>query len=491
MRILKFKNTLNSLVLMLIVLSFSACSKSNIEKAENDNTINTDEQIQEISAETNISESEDDILKTDYKEFYDQLSPFGEWVEVSSEEINISENSSQNSENQSSLNSNPGIIKKISLANLLGINDAVAADINVSTFFVWKPAPDMAVSVSAGTEQPAYVPYSNGQWLNTEQGWYFKAPTPHEEIVHHYGRWINSPALGWVWVPGNVWAPAWVDWRVNDNYIAWTPVPPSIRIVAGEIPPVYVTEYDYVVVEKKYFFEPVIYKYTVYEPETIVLVKSMKRPKGLVLVNNMIINRGPEIEIFDPVIISTIPVVKIHKVKDFKKIGFKEKEIYTYTPVFKKIKNKNQVKYSYFKPEKFSTFKDAHNNFVITKEKNSAGNKNSNREINKENNYKEKDSKFEFGWKKENNKNNDVKKNNKQKFEKSKDSYNEKVIKNDMPRQKIKNDDAPKKKNENRNEKFKNESIKKNENNKPDSQNRNKSDENRQNRKQTSKQNKK
>ena len=32
--------------------------------------------------------------------------------------------------------------------------------------------------------------------------------------------------LGWVWVPGTVWAPSWCEWRVDDGFTGWAPLPP-------------------------------------------------------------------------------------------------------------------------------------------------------------------------------------------------------------------------------------------------------------------------
>ena len=33
--------------------------------------------------------------------------------------------------------------------------------------------------------------------------------------------------FGWVGVPGNEWAPAWVSWRKSDDYVGWAPLPPE------------------------------------------------------------------------------------------------------------------------------------------------------------------------------------------------------------------------------------------------------------------------
>ena len=45
--------------------------------------------------------------------------------------------------------------------------------------------------------------------------------------VYHYGRWAFEPQMGWYWVPGRVWAPAWVSWRRSNDYVGWAPLPPE------------------------------------------------------------------------------------------------------------------------------------------------------------------------------------------------------------------------------------------------------------------------
>ncbi|HSM96639.1 MAG TPA: DUF6600 domain-containing protein, partial [Rhizomicrobium sp.] len=43
----------------------------------------------------------------------------------------------------------------------------------------------------------------------------------------HYGRWVNDPDDGWLWIPGYVWSPGWVVWRHNGRYTGWMPMPPD------------------------------------------------------------------------------------------------------------------------------------------------------------------------------------------------------------------------------------------------------------------------
>lgn len=72
-------------------------------------------------------------------------------------------------------------------------------------------------------------PYSDGRWEWTRHGWYWVSYEPFGWATYHYGRWYQDDYYGWVWMPDNVWAPAWVEWRYNDAYIGWAPLPPYAR----------------------------------------------------------------------------------------------------------------------------------------------------------------------------------------------------------------------------------------------------------------------
>lgn len=69
-------------------------------------------------------------------------------------------------------------------------------------------------------------PYGDGRWEWTKHGWYWESYEPFGWATYHYGRWFYDDYYGWVWMPDNVWAPAWVEWRYNDDYIGWAPLPP-------------------------------------------------------------------------------------------------------------------------------------------------------------------------------------------------------------------------------------------------------------------------
>jgi hypothetical protein len=100
--------------------------------------------------------------------FYDQLSPYGRWIEYG------------------------------------------------SYGWVWTP-----YDVSVG-----WRPYTVGHWAYTEWGWTWVSDEPWGWAAYHYGRWAFDADYGWLWIPGEVWAPAWVAWRYGDDWVGWAPLPP-------------------------------------------------------------------------------------------------------------------------------------------------------------------------------------------------------------------------------------------------------------------------
>jgi hypothetical protein len=102
------------------------------------------------------------------EQFYDALSPYGEWLEID------------------------------------------------AGFHAWRPT-----HVEYG-----WRPYLHGRWAWTDYGWYWNSNEPFGWATYHYGRWYFDDNYGWVWVPDRTWGPAWVEWRYNDDYLGWAPLPP-------------------------------------------------------------------------------------------------------------------------------------------------------------------------------------------------------------------------------------------------------------------------
>lgn len=114
-------------------------------------------------------------MEVTYQSFYDELSPYGRWV------------------------SYPGY------------------------GYVWMP------TVSYG-----FRPYAtNGHWVYTDMGWAWSSNYAWGWAAFHYGRWFYDGSYGWMWMPGQEWAPAWVSWRKSPEYYGWAPLGPNISISVG------------------------------------------------------------------------------------------------------------------------------------------------------------------------------------------------------------------------------------------------------------------
>jgi hypothetical protein len=371
-------NKINFKIPLFAILALICTISISCKTSDNTNTTKSDEAVKDTVAQSDLNETQEDLLTVDYKQFYDELAPHGEWIEVTSADLKSEEQPTSAGEEEDELNQllkdRSASFPKVTFGQLFGVNDAVAADVNVGTFFVWRPDPSMAVSIVNGDPSltigtpavppavvvaPVYRPYTNGQWIATDEGWYFKAPTPQEEIVHHYGRWAYSPTMGYVWVPGRVRSPAWVDWREDEDNIAWTPIPPDVYVVNNIVQPVPVYEDRYVVVEKRYFIEPVVTQYVYVDK---IKVKKMKHLKGLYVRDRVLVNSGPEYTVIERFTGRTITPYKVVTINNgFRNTWIENNRVNTFAPVFTKVKGNKNRTMVVTHPEKFNKFQEVWN----------------------------------------------------------------------------------------------------------------------------------
>lgn len=78
---------------------------------------------------------------------------------------------------------------------------------------VWRPY------VSVG-----WRPYHYGSWVHGPSGYLnWVSDEPWGWVPYHYGRWAFTSMYGWVWLPGQLYAPAWVYWAFGPSYVGWVP----------------------------------------------------------------------------------------------------------------------------------------------------------------------------------------------------------------------------------------------------------------------------
>lgn len=79
-----------------------------------------------------------------------------------------------------------------------------------------------------------WQPYSNGEWIYTDFGWTWASDDPWGGDPYHYGSWVwLDDDDDWGWVPGTIWAPAWVTWCYSDEYVGWAPLSPNFTLTAS------------------------------------------------------------------------------------------------------------------------------------------------------------------------------------------------------------------------------------------------------------------
>lgn len=194
--------------------------------------------------------------------------------------------------------------------------------------YVWVPR-----HVSRG-----WRPYSDGRWLWTDYGWTWIAREEWGWVPFHYGRWGWDRSLGWFWVPGTVWAPAWVTWRWGDIYIGWAPLPPEVEFVPGIglRGPYDFPDRHWIFIEGRYFQHDDLYRYALPWERNPSALRFSVRKSELALRSRQIFNDGVDI---DEVTRLTRTAVARHELEDAKspgENGVSGRSVRLYRPALKK-----------------------------------------------------------------------------------------------------------------------------------------------------------
>jgi len=142
-------------------------------------------------------------------------------------------------------------------------------------------------------------PYTQGQWVWSDFGWTWASSFRWGWVPFHYGRWGWERYLGWYWVPGAEWGPAWVSWRSSDLYIGWAPIPPEARFVPGvgiSTLPYTLHHSSWVFVQYPYFLENRLYRYVLPMERNLTIINYSALRTDIRMRGDRIINRGVDID---------------------------------------------------------------------------------------------------------------------------------------------------------------------------------------------------
>ena len=201
----------------------------------------------------------------------------------------------------------------LSAAILLGtIRPAASAAVEVSVDFFhdhlesygdWREVGDYGYCWQPRDVDRDWRPYSDGHWVYTDAGWTWDSEEPYSWAVYHYGRWARVDQVGWVWVPGTEWGPAWVSWRRSPRHVGWAPLPPeahfnrssgfSVRVDADfDIGPA-----NYSFVEVRNFGAPRLRTVFVEPRENITIINQTTNITRITYINNVVYNEGPQYDV--------------------------------------------------------------------------------------------------------------------------------------------------------------------------------------------------
>ena len=188
---------------------------------------------------------------------------------------------------------------------------AQSVDVNIGIFYdslapygEWVQQPSYGWVWIPANVHPGWRPYTDGRWVYTDDyGWIYAADNQYGWAVYHYGRWAFDPYYGWFWVPGTVWAPAWVAWRHGNGYIGWAPLPPQVGwsmnagLQLGRINLNVGLDWDsWVFVENRWFDDPYINNHIAVPGRNVTIINITNNVTNYTIINNRIVNHSVRLE---------------------------------------------------------------------------------------------------------------------------------------------------------------------------------------------------
>jgi len=213
----------------------------------------------------------------------------------------------------------------------------------LAPFGDWVYRPDHGYVWLPREVEPEWRPFTVGNWISTEYGWYWESYEPFAWAVYHYGRWGFDAEYGWYWVPGDTWAPAWVQWRYGNEYVGWAPEPPAYDDYAYGAPAQYAPpppQESWVFVEPRYLVSPAVRTYALPRTSVSIFFSSstyVYRPQYR---NGHVYNYGMPRDRWSRITGRHIEPRKIHRGQSRKRPagwnGRRNRDVYAYAPNVKK-----------------------------------------------------------------------------------------------------------------------------------------------------------
>jgi hypothetical protein len=187
-----------------------------------------------------------------------------------------------------------------------------------------------------------FRPYgTNGHWQYTSYGWMWVSDYRWGWSAFHYGRWgFDAGFGGWYWVPGYEWAPAWVNWRGGGSYYGWAPLAPGFSIGVGinNIPMDY-----WSFVPSHRICENNLHNYYINRTQNNTIINNTTVINNTNIYNNTTYQQGPQRLEVEKNVGRKINAVPVRDVSDVNKVGNNTNELKVYRPTVKQEVNSNNT----------------------------------------------------------------------------------------------------------------------------------------------------
>ncbi len=95
---------------------------------------------------------------------------------------------------------------------------------DLARYGTWQTLPEYGMVWFPANVAVGWYPYYHGYWVTSPSGHLWVSYEPWGWVPYHYGRWEYVAGGGWFWIPGPVFAGAWVHWWVGPSYVSWVPL---------------------------------------------------------------------------------------------------------------------------------------------------------------------------------------------------------------------------------------------------------------------------
>lgn len=180
---------------------------------------------------------------------------------------------------------------------------------------------------------PDFQPYStNGYWAMTEYGNTWVSNYDWGWAPFHYGRWRYSDYYGWSWLPGTEWGPAWVSWRSGGGYYGWAPLGPSVNINLSFGPRYVVPNTAWVFVPQQYLVSPRWHDYYVRPARNVTIINHTTIINNTYVRNNCTYVAGPRRNELEAVTRSRVNVYNVSNVNRPGRVAVRQNALGFYRP---------------------------------------------------------------------------------------------------------------------------------------------------------------